>query len=206
VIEIDAPWLSKFVLDICNGDRGFPDILINKAASEPVLQVSVRYRLFSQIYWHELKRLLATLSQFRLNLKFFIEKMTSITSSTSDGHDESPIPTIEDVKFPPDLLRLCGGVVFMNNLFQNFNPKMLSFAKTTYQIVGEQNALQLQKMWKYLDSSSKAAPNRCHNHQLKGAKMMKRVINDDGVEEDKEIDIVSFLDDPKRCWIILYWS
>ncbi|CAN0892386.1 F-box/FBD/LRR-repeat protein At5g53840 [Linum grandiflorum] len=207
VIEIDAPWLSKLVLDIGGHNDRFPDmILINKAASEPVVQVLVRCRLFFEICWHELKRLFATLSLFQLTLEFVTAQVAKwkIASSTSDGDDESPIATIDHVKFPPDLLRLCDGVAFLNNLFRSCHPKMISFAEISDEVAAQQNVL-LQTIWEYIDRSRTAAGKRWNNHQLKCAKMMERVINDDGIEEDIETDLVSFLDNPKRCWIVLYW-
>ncbi|CAN0892377.1 F-box/FBD/LRR-repeat protein At5g53840 [Linum grandiflorum] len=194
VIEIDAPCtLSKFVLNV-RGGSGFPDILINQADSEPVVQVSVRNELifFSRIDWHELKHFLASLiSRFQLTLEF-VHCQKEIGSLTSNGDDQSPIPIIEHVKFPPDLFSLFDEDALTNNLFRSCHPKMISFTETRDE-VAEKNVLQLQNMWKYLDSSCKSA------------KMMKRAINDDGIEEDREIDLVSFLGDPKRCWIVLDW-
>ncbi|CAN0928110.1 Probable FBD-associated F-box protein At1g32375 [Linum grandiflorum] len=139
VIEIEAPWLSKFVLNIYNGNHRFPDILINKAASEPVLQVSIRYRQFYQIHWHELQRLLARLSQFHLTVEFFVnqeQQRRGIICFASNGDDGSPI---QHVKFPLDLIRFWYGIDFMNNLFRNYRPKLLSFTE----VVAEQNVVQL---------------------------------------------------------------
>ncbi|CAN0892381.1 F-box/FBD/LRR-repeat protein At1g16930, partial [Linum grandiflorum] len=165
-LEIDAPLgLSKLVIDS-------PNILINHVGSEPVVQVSVFWRLLYKIHWHQLKRFLTNLSRFQLTLEF-IHFEKEITSLTSDGDDDqSPIPVIEHLKFPP---HLCYAVAFVDNLFRNCHPKMISFTETRDEIA-EKNVLQLQNLWKYLASSCKAA------------KIMERVENDDGIEEDRESD------------------
>ncbi|CAN0892366.1 F-box/FBD/LRR-repeat protein At5g53840 [Linum grandiflorum] len=187
VIEIDAPCrLSKLVLKMWGGS-GFPDILINQADSEPVVQVSVRCLAY-EIYWHEFKRFLANQTRFQLTFEF-VRYFQEIRSFTSDVDDESPIPIIEHLKFS---LHLCDGVGFLDDLFRNCHPKMISFTETRDE-VAEQNVLRLQNMWKYLAGSCKSA------------KMMKRVRNDDGIVEDREIDLDLFLEDPKRCWIVLDW-
>ncbi|CAN0877622.1 F-box/FBD/LRR-repeat protein At5g53840 [Linum grandiflorum] len=206
VLEIEAPWLSKLVLNIKDGNVGFPDILINKTASEPVvLQVLVRCRLFYHIdmYWDLLQPLLATLSRFHLTLEFFANKQQRCVKVSLSQHiaDESLITTIDHVKFPPNLLTYWDAMDFMNIMFLYCRPKLLSFTE----VEAGQNVLQLRYLWRFIDRNCKAVGRIRPNYHPKCAKLMKRVINDDGIEEDREIDLVSFLDDPKPCWIVFYW-
>ncbi|CAN1176168.1 hypothetical protein LINPERHAP2_LOCUS32387, partial [Linum perenne] len=210
VIRIDAPMLTNFIFERLDGLE-FPSLLINNETT-PAVQVSVCCGTLCQRVWHKLKQFLVELSEFQLTLELkpCQGKSTWINTGYGDDDDELHFLMIEHVKLSLKLLSLCGDVdVFVIDLFRYCRPKVVSFVGTGDEVT-KKYIIHLKNMFMHFMRGfgrRHCQLGECRNlhKQLKDLKVMKRVMNNEEVELNTSKDLILFLDDPKRCRIVLDW-